>query len=85
VATTVAVIVLAPAAPSLRDGVERFLGLVLTPAGNYPQTIIERVDGDLAGDRLLVRVRGPRLELDRLAYALKATFHVTDAVLEVIA
>ena len=71
-----AVIALGPVAPTLLDNVQRFLGFVLTAGGNYPDTRLEHVIHDVEGDRVLVRVSGPRVELDRLAYALKATFRL---------
>ena len=82
-ATITAVIALGPVAPNLLDSVQRFLGFVLTAGGNYPDTHLERVIHDRHRDRVLVRVCGPRLELDRLAYALKATFRLEDSELEV--
>jgi hypothetical protein len=82
-ATISAVIALGPVAPTLLDSVQRFLGFVLTAGGNYPDTQLEHVLHDRHRDRVLVGVRGPRLELDRLAYALKATFRLEHAELEV--
>ena len=75
-ATITAVITLGPVAPTLLDSVQRFLGFVLTAGGNYPDTHLEHVIHDPRRDRVLVRVSGPHLELDRLAYALKATFRL---------
>lgn len=83
VATICAVIALGPAAPTLLDSVQRFLGLVLTAGGNYPDTHLEYISHDPHGDRVMVRVCGPRMELDCLAYALKATFRLDEADLEV--
>ncbi len=82
VATIEALIALAPAAPTLRVSVQRFLGLVLTAGGNYPYTHLEHVDHDAQRSRVLIRVRGPRIELDRLTYTLKATFRLEVAELE---
>ena len=81
-ATITAVIALGPAAPNLLDSVQRFLGFVLTAGGNYPDTHLEHVVHDPHRDRVLVRVCGPRLELDRLAYALKATFRLEATEIE---
>lgn len=83
VAAISAVIALGPVAPTLLGSVQRFLGFVLTAGGNYPKTHLEHVIHDLHRGRLLVRVCGPRIELDRLAYALKVTFRLEDAALEV--
>lgn len=82
-ATISAVIALGPVAPTLLDSVQRFLGLVLTAGGNYPDTHLEHVTHDPHRDRVLVGVYGPRLEIDRLAYALKATFRLEATEIEV--
>lgn len=81
-ATTSAVIVLGPAAVALRDNVERFLGFVLTPGGNYPSSQLDEVEHDVGRAAVLVSVRGPRPELDRLAYTLKTTFQLEHADLD---
>ncbi|MFU8888748.1 MAG: hypothetical protein ACNA8N_09135 [Trueperaceae bacterium] len=81
-ATIAAVIALGPVPPTLLDSVQRFLGFVLTVGGNYPDTHLEHVIHDPHRGRVLVRVCGPRIELDRLAYALKATFRLEDVELE---
>ncbi|MBW6456559.1 MAG: hypothetical protein K0A98_11815 [Trueperaceae bacterium] len=81
-ATISAVIALGPVPPTQLDSVQRFLDLVLTARGNYPDTHLEHVIHDPRRRRVMVRVCGPRIELDRLAYALKATFRLEDAELE---
>ncbi len=75
-------IALGPAQPALCGGVKRLLDFALAEGGNYPETRLDDVAPDPARDMVLVRVTGPRVEVQRLAYALRATFRWVEVDIE---